>query len=249
MPEYRTSHSRYDTFLPHLAKHVSPDETIIDVGANVGDTLASMVEYNSASKYVCIEPDDDFYNYLLVNVSRIKVAVPELQVQTVKSLIGKNILIASLEGSGGTKSAVVDKQGTIKSTPLDDILLKTKKIRILKSDVDGYDYDVLDSAMDIIKSHKPLIFFECQWKFAFLYVGYCKVIDKLKSLGYCDWTIFDNFGEVIVRTQDTDILIQLMEYVQRQNAGITTRTIHYFDVLTVHASDSYSVNQALDEYI
>ena len=59
-PIYQEHHRKYDRFLPHLVKYIGDGESIIDVGANVGDTLAGMVEANQSSKYICIEPDDIF---------------------------------------------------------------------------------------------------------------------------------------------------------------------------------------------
>jgi hypothetical protein len=53
----------------------------------------------------------------------------------------------------------------------------------------------------------------------------------LQRSGYRAWTVFDNYGDVVLRTREIEALFQLFDYVDRQNAGLTTRTIHYFDVL------------------
>jgi FkbM family methyltransferase len=248
LPEYQMDHPKYDRFLPHLAKYALSSDTIVDIGANVGDTLAGMVEQNPTSNYICIEPDNSFYRHLEENIERIRSSIKDLKIQTIQALVGKNISNVSLDGKGGTKHAVINKNGGIKSLPLDQMIFNKSNIRILKTDVDGYDYDALDSSMAVIQAHKPIIFFECEYDFEYQKSGYAKTLKSLQSAGYCDWTIFDNFGEVVVRTNDIGIINQLMEYVWHQNIGQTTRTIQYFDILTVQQNDSALISKVLSEY-
>jgi FkbM family methyltransferase len=167
LPEYQQICPKYDRFLPHLAKYATASDTIVDIGANVGDTLAGMAEKNSVSNYICVEPDEYFYKYLVENINRIKISITGLRIQTINALVGKNISNVSLVGKGGTKHAVIDNKGGIKSLPLDEMIPNTLNVRILKSDVDGFDYDVLDSSMAVIEKHKPIIFFECQYDFEY----------------------------------------------------------------------------------
>jgi FkbM family methyltransferase len=249
LPEYQFTCPKYDRFLPHLVEYATSTDTIVDIGANVGDTLAGMVEKNSAPNYICIEPDELFFKYLEENIDRIKKSILDSRIQPIKALIGKNISNVSLEGKGGTKHSVLGNQELIKSIQLDEIIPNALKVRILKSDVDGFDYDVLDSSMAIIESHTPIIFFECEYDFLYQANGYAKTIKKLEQKGYCDWTIFDNFGEVVLRTGDIGILSQLMRYVWQQNVGSTKRTIYAYDILTVQAADSLLIDKVLSEYI
>jgi FkbM family methyltransferase len=248
LPEYQKTHPKYDRFLPHLAKYATAADTIVDIGANVGDTLAGMAEKNPTSNYICVEPDDSFYKHLEDNIGRIKKTIPGLKIQTIKALVGKNISNVSLDGKGGTKHAVIDNEGRIKSLPLDKMIPNALNVRILKSDVDGFDYDVLDSSMAVIDAHKPILFFECQYDFEYQKNGYSETLKKLESVGYCDWTIFDNFGEVVVRTNEISVLSQLMNYVWQQNVGNATRTIYYYDILSVQKTDSVFIDKVLSDY-
>ena len=248
LPEYQNAHPKYDRFLPHLVKYATSSDTIVDIGANVGDTLAGMAEKNSTSNYICIEPDDTFYKHLEENINRIKKSITGFKIKTIKALVGKNISNVSLDGKGGTKHAIIDNGGTIKSLPLDEMIPYELNVRVLKSDVDGFDYDVLDSSMSVIETHKPIIFFECQYDFEYQKNGYSKTLKILESVGYCDWTVFDNFGEVIVRTNNVSIVDQLMNYLWQQNIGNATRTINYFDILSVQKDDSLLIDKVLIEY-
>ena len=176
LPAYQAHHPKYDRFLPHLSKYIEKSETIIDVGANVGDTLAGMAEINSKSSY-----DDSFFKFLEINLNRIKSIRTDLNVCTIKSLVGKNISDVTLEGHGGTKHAALSNEGGVKSLSLDSLLSKLphKKIRLLKTDVDGFDYDVIDSATSLIRDHKPIIFFECHCDFEYQKSGYKNMLSEL----------------------------------------------------------------------
>ncbi len=252
LPSYQKQHKLYDRFLPHLSKYLAPKSTVIDVGANCGDTLAAMYDANKHLNYICVEPDQAFFAFLQRNVLRIKAVDKDASIHTIRSLVGKNVTKVSLEGSGGTKKAIIDhSNGTISSESLDHILLRSKAsdVRLLKSDVDGFDYDVIDSAESIINSCSPIIFFECHFDHLFQKIGYEKTIASLKSIGYATWVIFDNFGEIVLRTNDTQQINQLLDYVWRQNIRRATRTIYYYDVLTASNKDNDLIDQVINAYI
>ena len=73
LPEYKKFHKNYDRFLPHLVKYFnSAKYTVVDIGANIGDSLAGMIEKNSKLNFICIEADNNFYDYLKKNLQIIK---------------------------------------------------------------------------------------------------------------------------------------------------------------------------------
>ena len=248
LKDYQMNHLKHDKFLPHLSRFISKNETVIDIGANVGDTLAGMAEKNSTLEYICIEPDNYFFSLLEENVIRIKSSVKGLNVQTIKALVGKNISNVRLEGKDGSKHSVIEKNSIIKSRLLDEIVSNKKKIRLLKSDVDGFDYDVLDSSMCVIKKNKPIIFFECEFNFKYQKLGYINTLKQLKIAGYCYWIVFDNFGEVFIKTSDLSIIFQLIDYMWKQNVGKTTRTIFHYDILTVQRNNLFFIDRVLKKY-
>ena len=252
LPTYQKEHKLYDKFLPHISQYLETNSTVVDVGANCGDTVAAMYDMNKNLTYICIEPDEAFFDYLQKNILRIKEIDKNAKIQTIKSFVGKNINAISLEGSGGTKKAIVgENENPISTKLLDDILLFNKilNIRLLKSDVDGFDYDVIDSAESNIKSYLPIIFFECQLDHISQKKGYEKTIANLCSQGYTDWIIFDNFGEIVLRTGDIQQIFQLFEYVWRQNIKHSSRTIFYYDVLTFTKKDNILINKVINDYI
>jgi FkbM family methyltransferase len=251
LPTFQKYHNLYDRFLPVLSTNLEPASTVIDVGANCGDTLAGMYDRNKNLKFVCIEPDETFFGYLQNNILRIKAIDKNAEIHAIRSLVGKTITGVSLEGSGGTKKAVMgNKKKSISSQSLDGILScgTVSDIRLLKSDVDGFDYDVIDSAETIIASYNPIIFFECQFDYLFQKNSYEKTIVNLEAKGYTEWIVFDNFGEVVLRTNDLQQIFHLFNYLWRQNVLRSTRTIYYYDILTFTKKDNVLIDKVINDY-
>lgn len=252
LPFYQREFRLYDRFLPHLCKYLDPNSAVIDVGANCGDTLAAMYNANQTLTYVCIEPDEFFSGFLQSNISRIKSIDSTASIHTIKSLVGKNITDVSLEGSGGTKKAIVGKKSKLMaSQSLDKLLslINVTNIKLLKSDVDGFDYDVIDSSEATLKLYKPILFFECQFDHLSQKTGYLQTMERLRIDGYENWVVFDNFGEVVLQTTDMQTIYQLFEYVWRQNIKRTARTIFYYDLLGATKNDIALVDRVIQDYL
>ncbi len=252
LPSYQRQHPRYDRFLPHLVAALAPDAGIVDVGANCGDTLAGMVERNPRARYVCIEPDTGFFAYLQDNIARMKASLGPLSIETVQSLVGMNVGHVALAGEGGTRHAVStggELDGHTSAT-LDSILaaLPPISVKLLKSDVDGFDYDVLDSATGLLTTQSPILFFEAQCDFDWQLTDFTETIGRLARQGYRHWTAFDNFGSVVLRTDDAGQILQLLDYVWKQNQGLATRTIHYFDLLACTDADIDLIERVIGTY-
>lgn len=249
LPLYHQRHPRYDRFLPHLARLLERGAGVVDVGANCGDTLAAMAAANPGLRYLCIEPDAGFMAYLGRNLQALRAAWPELQVQTAQALVGLAVTSASLEGSGGTKHAMPGAGGMAAST-LDALVAQSRfgSVRLLKSDVDGFDHDVIASASQVLERDAPLLFFECHFADSAQRTAYEQLIPSLVRRGYRHWTVFDNFGEVLLASALAEQLPELFEYVDRQNRGRSTRTVYYFDVLAATDRDAAFAAQAVRAY-
>lgn len=63
LPKYKQAYPNYNRFLPHLAKHLKDSDFVVDIGANVGDTLAAMYRANDSLRFICTELNDVFYTY------------------------------------------------------------------------------------------------------------------------------------------------------------------------------------------
>jgi FkbM family methyltransferase len=249
LPKYQSRHPDYNRFLPHLARYVDGNATIIDVGANCGYVVAAMAQQNEQAAYICIEPDEHFLWYLNLNMDILRSRHPHVQVAVCKELVGKIVKDAVLKNSGGTSVAVLGT-GCLTAKPLDDIMtgFAGSRVRLLKSDVDGFDYDVLDSARQLIVSQNPAVYFECQHEHDDQKKGFEATIAWLSEVGYVRWAIFDNYGAFIMAPEDVGAVLSLMNYVMKQNEGRATRTMYYLDILCVCSKDMEMMSAALATY-
>jgi FkbM family methyltransferase len=252
LPRYQKRHKLHERFLPHLGKYLAPGSTVVDVGANCGDTLAAMFASNKSLAFICIEPCEAFFEFLQKNVLLLRTYDKAASIKTVKALVGQHITRASLVGAGGTRRAVVDdSEVSAPSRSLDNILSQSgaTHVRLLKSDVDGFDYDVIDSADSTLDAEAPIVFFECQLDYASQKAGYEKTIANIETKGYVKWVIFDNYGEVVLHTSDVRMINQLIDYLWRQNMGRSTRTIYYYDILAATKRDGALIDRVIEDYL
>lgn len=133
---------------------------MIDVGAAIGDTVL-LVEKNIDSVFdsvLCIDGDDEFYDYLEKNMA------PRTYVQTYKATLTSEsgTLVGDLiRTHSGTASVQGNVNGRL-SMSLDDLVaaIDFSNIHLVKIDVDGYDGNVLAGAKNILNQHKPNVIFE-----------------------------------------------------------------------------------------
>lgn len=251
LPLYQKQFPHYDKFLPILAKYLPQNSTAIDVGANVGDTLAGMIGANDKIKYVCIEPSWKFYKDLQKNVELIKKSKRNLDIITIREFVGKKIDNVSLEVESRGITKVIIGDGHIKSKELFNILedkkIKKENVSLIKTDVDGIDWDVIESAQSYL-TNKPYLFFECDYKKYYEYKKFNELFFKLKSLDYAFFSFFDNFGQYICTLNNLSQITELIEYIGRQNFCNDSRTFFYFDVLAFSSEKKKDVDEMLQKY-
>jgi FkbM family methyltransferase len=233
LPDYQNSHPFYDRFLPHLVKYLPKNSLVIDVGANVGDSLAGMIGSNDKLEYLCIEASKEFFSDLEKNVKFFKKKNNDLRISLVNEFVGKDLTDVGLYGKSGTKHAVIGG-GEIKSKTTLSILkglgMKYSHLSLLKTDVDGFDWDVIRSSYEIL-SHNPYVYFECQYDNFEQLESYKKMFYEMSSFGYSKFAFFDNFGQYILSTKNLSEVFELLDYVKRQNFYNSTRTFFYYDIL------------------
>ena len=91
----------YSHFIPYLAELANEirgeQGAIIDLGANVGDTVAAMIR-NTTGKVLCIEPADEYYKLLKKNVETMQITS---RVGTVQAFISNQKKNYQVVFSGG----------------------------------------------------------------------------------------------------------------------------------------------------
>jgi FkbM family methyltransferase len=237
-------------------KQLEVGSSVLDIGANCGDTLAAIVPAGPRLRYCAVEPSDNYYKYLEQNIETIRKSFPLVSLSYTKSLIGNSDGLYTLIEKDGTATAVkVEKQDDvleINSKTLDKTsltqLVKAQdsqfRLRLLKTDTDGTDWDVINSGLEIIKESQPTIIFECAPQDDDAFLAYQSTFEKLSNLGYQHFYIFDNYGEHVCCVNKIGTLVDFMRYCYKQSH----RTIHYIDVVACVAADTALVESAIEEF-
>jgi FkbM family methyltransferase len=206
---YKKIYKNYDTSLVQLTSKLKKDSDVLDIGSNVGDSLFQMINSNRHLNYYCIEGDKLFFSYLKKNI-KIFNGYIQRKIFLINKIVGLN-LSGNLVGNTSTKKLVLNQKGK-KSKKLDEIIstYKIKNLKLIKIDVDSFDYNVINSGMKNIKKFKPLIYFEVMITDNNNLQNYKKTITQLDKIGYKFWTLIDNYGNKKFTNKQTNYLINFI---------------------------------------
>ena len=248
LPVFQKQSKLYDRFLPVLAKHLSSNKIIIDVGANIGDTALAILQ-QCKNPIICIEPSDVFFPYLEEN---LKLLSPEdfKRVKTIKKFVGTGKLTGELKHSvGGTaKIEVTQDSNTITHISLDKLIDDKANIMLLKVDTDGFDFDVISSADKVLSESQPVLFWENEITEDFQSVGFNEMYSFLTKKGYKYVYIFDNFGNLVTEETSFETLKNINSYAYSMKKYGCARTLYYTDVLATTEKNLPLVKQAIADY-
>lgn len=248
LPLFQKSFKLYDRFLPVLAKNLKGQGVIIDVGANIGDTAIAMIQKCNNS-IICVEPSELFFSYLERNIKSLGDEYLS-RIETYKNLVGTGSIKGSLHhAEHGTAGVRVNKNYHSNThTALDNLIDDISNIELLKVDTDGFDFDVIMSAQEILSRSEPVLFWENQISENFQYTGYKDLYNLLENKGYKYIYIFDNFGNLITEETNFETLRHINSYVYSMEKSNCTRTIYYTDILASTEKNSTIVKKAVDEF-
>lgn len=150
--------------------------TIVDVGGNIGNHSIFFATQVENSVIYTFEPIPEIYAILRKNIEINNLLN---KVKLYNYACGANegnasIYHADVQNIGAT-SIIKDSSGTLKIIKLDDIL-NNKEIDFIKIDVEGFEYDVLIGAQNILKNYSPVVWIEI---FPENYIKITKLLNKL----------------------------------------------------------------------
>lgn len=189
----------YDTLPTRIADYLrARDHTLlmVDVGANIGDTILACSKGARADRFLGVEANPEFVSYLKKNTSNLE---GFLLVEAFCYSGEEKQTYVRIESAGGTARVLEDKNGfAITKKTLDEILAEYpqfESFNFLKLDTDGSDFDILKGAQKSIGVSLPVILMECD---VFGNVNYVddvlSAIVSLAKAGYSTVIAYDNFG-------------------------------------------------------
>lgn len=210
LPLYLQVFPFYDRLPIRLAKFIKAKlDSIkcIDVGANIGDTIAAFKgSINSEKKpadpdvFLAIEPSSWFRSCLDLNWGNDQsvVILPYICSSSegdATACINESNGTASIDFSNVSEKKTSDK---FEKRTVDSIVGEYGRhgnFNLLKIDTDGHDFEVLAGAQDFILKSLPFIYFEVDSFSNSKFVEDClDTLEFLYKAGYGKIFIYDNFG-------------------------------------------------------
>jgi FkbM family methyltransferase len=214
-----------------------PDTTVIDVGANVGDTIA-VIKTAVDVPVIGIEGDAVSYSFLERNMKQFN------NVTILRQFLGeekKTVKIAFEKSGWNTTLIPTESEGeNISLKTLDEVLeenhLSEKNNKVFKVDCEGFDTIIIRGAGSLLEKKKPVIFFEYN-KTNMNAIGEdgLSTLFALEKFGYSNAIFFDNYGRYMLNTplSQRALVQQLHHYTED---GVSQ--VGYYDICLFHDQDA-----------
>jgi FkbM family methyltransferase len=232
--------------LAQLVQNKYAKSTMIDIGANVGDTIA-VVRCKTTMPIIAIEGDAFSFSFLQKNVAQFK------EVITICEYLGeeKKAMQVTMEKEGWNNTIIPAAEGNVvvNLKTVDDVIeennLGKTDIKLLKIDTEGFDTIILRGCNKTIKQNNPVLYFEYNGEnMNTIGENGFNTLMQLKHFGYNNIHIFDCIDNLILTTtlNDTSTLQQLHNYAYTKNTMIP-----YFDICIFHTNDDDLAKEFLNQ--
>jgi FkbM family methyltransferase len=151
-----------------IRRHLRPGDTACDIGANKGSFVYWLSRWVGNGRVVVFEPQPDLARSLASVCRIIGLANVTVEAKAVHSQPGQlNLYIPKHHQPGASlrpETAETDEVSVlaVPVVALDGYFDASEKIALLKIDVEGEELAVFRGAERILRSHGPLLVFECE---------------------------------------------------------------------------------------
>ncbi len=234
LDHHRAVHPLYDRQLPRVASEIerlAPGELFIDIGANIGDTVALWRMAGCHNPILAIEPSARFAAFARANMANFT------NVELRQIFVGPAGSSLALDEHSGTASSVPGGSHAgpqIPTVPLGS--LSEQRVALVKSDTDGFDVAVLASGLEFLRAQQPVIWAEAEVRTPNSVLEWLQLLEAL-SVTHRHVIAFDNFGFPVVYGGLAAMLPTLrhvLEYCRRHRAVSFARggepRIYYLDI-------------------
>jgi FkbM family methyltransferase len=150
-----------------LYSFIKPQDTVLDIGTNIGEVLLNIAKIIGENGFVYgFEPDKETFQRLQKNISLNNFGQLEINnfgLSHKKADFGLYTFLEQNQGANRILENMDSKPKFIVQTvPLDNFVQEKKisKIDLIKIDVEGFEYFVLQGAVNTLEKFKPKLFVE-----------------------------------------------------------------------------------------
>lgn len=246
LPDYAAYSPAYGQNLVRLAEMIAdPDSQplqVIDVGANIGDSALQILD-KVESRVLAVEADPYYLGFLRRNTASTG-AVTIAPVLLTSGDQDRGLWSPSRRGgttsfrpTGSSSPETSSREGpeTLAVPALPHRFRAFDRVRLVKSDTDGFDSELIPALARVYAHSRPVLFFEYDPALTTKVSGNVAgaVWERLAELGYSDVAVWDNQGYYragVAIDRAAEVSAALLE---------GTRAAHpYLDVAVAHSADA-----------
>jgi FkbM family methyltransferase len=238
LPLFRAHYPQYSSNVGRLCAAMTkkyPELTLIDIGANVGDTVA-IVRAQVNCPILCVEADEYYFALLQHNVASRGFKDVELVKTFVASEAGE--MKGELVSGGGTAHFEQGSAAGMRTQRLSALAAEHARFaaaKVVKIDTDGFDCSIMAAELDWLAAKRPMVFFEYDPYFFRTqpYDG-TRIFADMSRIGYRAAIFYDNRGDYLATVdivRDTAVLEDMQKYFEGRGSAL------YADVALFHGDD------------
>lgn len=242
LPLYRRALPQYASNLGRAVNIVQAkyrDLTMIDVGANIGDSVA-IVRAHANVPILCVEGEDRFFQLLELNTRELV----DIELEHA-FLAGVQAQVSAVHVSAGTAHMELGANtGRFTTQTLREAISyhpRFARSKFLKLDAEGFDCKIISCESQFLSLIKPILFFEYHPPLCSV-AGYdpFPVFQLLSKLDYSAAIIYENTGNYLLRADLGQR--KVLEHIHHHLTNIGG----FCDVVAFH-NDDLDVAEALQK--
>lgn len=151
-----------------IRQHLRPGDIACDIGANKGSFTYWLSRWCGEGRVIAFEPQPELAQRLSNNCRLAGLRNVKVEAKAVYSHSGDQDLFVPkghAPGASLNRKALEAEEVATMSVPLvslDDYFDARDKVRLLKIDAEGAEFEILKGAERILQQHAPLLVFECE---------------------------------------------------------------------------------------
>jgi len=178
----RKHHTFYELEILEFIRSEKLEGTYIDIGANIGNHTVFFANECPASSVIAFECYDKTFEILQQNCRENICTECDISLNNIAITESSSVFVKPCGEANIGKTSIVYEQEAglsgVNSSSLDAFATGINDITFIKIDVEGNELDVLKSAAEVIRNHKPAMLIESMWN------NFVEVNDIMYDSGY-----------------------------------------------------------------